>query len=100
MESWEYDACVGCLHLTANGEYGDGSEEDQLIIVGYEAWHDQNPELHLVCGGEHRDTCTPADRDEGCDCDDLGFSWRYCDICSVPLGGDRYRLTAFRKDGS
>lgn len=87
-------ACMGCLHLTANGEWDPG---DTATLEGYDAWHRRNPELHLSCGGRHRYSCT--DRSE-CDCDDLGFDWRACDVCGVNLGGDRYALTAFRRDNA
>lgn len=95
MQWRDLRACQTCLFLTANGEC---DPDDVAEIAGYQRWHADHPEWHLALGGEHRDTCTEVDRNAGCDCDDLGFSWRSCDVCGVNLGGDRYQLTAFRKD--
>lgn len=91
---YELSACISCTLLTANGEC---DPDDTDAIAGYEAWHERNPELHLALGGEHREECTEDDRNGGCDCEDLGFSWFACEVCDVSLGGDRHKLTAFNK---
>lgn len=97
MDYREYSACTDCLHLTANGETDPDSVE---AIAGYQKWHEVNSEWHLVPGvTDHSERCTPKDREEGCDCESLGFSWHPCEVCGVNLGGDRFVLTAFRKDG-
>lgn len=81
--------CACCMYVHANGEC---CAED----------HDREP-LSLIADGqsvtmglsadEHSEHCRPIDRENGCDCEQLGFSWQSCEGCGSPLGGDRHALT-------
>ena len=69
----DISVCTVCLHLLANGEYGDGTDSAELCAAGQvELWGDDVRNLTL--GGE-----------------ELGFSWQACEGCGQGCGGDRYR---------
>lgn len=67
----ELAVCTDCIMLIANGELPPDSDEttDSLLEDGC---------VGVMYGGE-----------------DLGFSYRACDCCRRPLGGDRFR--AYKK---
>jgi hypothetical protein len=90
----EIDVCEDCLFIHANGEYL-GDPRDRTPDMP-EAWALWGFGYHATMGGEHSETCTEADRDEGCECDRRGFSWQSCEGCGSGLGGDRYRFTMWR----
>jgi hypothetical protein len=88
----QISVCVDCMVLHANGEYDhdrDPSEPEPLSLIG--------PGYSVTMGvSEHSEHCTEVDREEGCDCDQLGFSWSRCEGCGSTLGGDRFALTLWR----
>ncbi len=68
------DVCEVCLHLTANGEYNDGTDAARDCARGQrELWGDNAQ--HFTCSGE-----------------ELGFSQSDCEGCGNEYHGDRYRL--------
>lgn len=86
----EIAVCGTCAYAQdGSGEYladtQDGPVPLSLIPFGY----------MMTNGGTHRDNCTEADREVGCDCADLGLSWQTCDACG-DLAGDRTRYTLWR----
>lgn len=86
-------ACSDCIMLIANGD-GSGIEDPESHERNMGAVAARIPaNWHLVCGGEHSDECTPADRDAGCDCETQPFSWQACDTCGSNLGGARHAVT-------
>ena len=87
----EISVCSDCMYEHANGEIAHDRPADlpkpwALLEFGYT----------VSMGGEHNDTCTDADREAGCDCDDLGFRTSPCDGCGDDHHGDRYRFTLWR----
>ncbi len=85
--------CLVCMFTHANGEYP--GDPDDIDPNEPEPWALLREGEHPAMGGEHRDNCTPEDREEGCDCGDLGCSWYSCEGCGSTLGGDRYLFTLF-----
>lgn len=48
------------------------------------------PDAAVTLGAfEHSEHCTEEDREEGCDCTWIDFSWSSCDGCGCPLAGER-----------
>lgn len=91
----EYDlsVCTVCAHLIANGEFNDGTDAAEIAQRGMDAkWGPLQRDI--VSGGPHSDECTDEDRNEGCDCGDLGFSTSECDTCGDTDHGDRFQATA------
>lgn len=86
----EIQVCECCLLVLANGECCAEYHEVEPLSV----WASDDT-VHLAIGGEHSDNCTMEDRDEGCDCEDKGFSWSPCGGCDSGYGGDRYAVTVF-----
>lgn len=85
----EYDVCTNCLMVAVNGDDSgrDPGDPEPLSLA--------DPGHYLIYGvGTHRDGCTSDDREEGCDCAELGFRWTACEGCGVE-GGDRFRMIAF-----
>ena len=82
--------CYDCLHEIANDETPDGADPERKPRAGTEEWE-------VTLGGEHGEYCELETRGE-CDCEDLGFSWCPCDLCTSRLGGDRYAATAWIED--
>lgn len=93
--AYEISVCQCCMLSHANGECcPDHTEECEFMPLAK-----IDTVAHSVAmGGEHRDNCTEEDHAEGCDCEDLGFSWGSCEGCGSPYGGDRYRMTVFVND--
>ncbi len=89
----EISVCLTCMFIHANGEYP--GDPDDIDPNEPEPWALLTDNEDPAMGGEHNERCTPEDREEGCDCDDLGFSWSPCEGCGSRLGGDRYRFTVF-----
>lgn len=88
----ELSVCTDCMLTHANGECDpnrDPSEPEPLSKIG---------EGYSVTLGvaEHSEHCTPEDQAEGCDCEQLGFSWSRCEGCGSFLGGDRFALTLWK----
>ncbi len=82
MVSWSI--CTCCMLCAANGECGDDCHDAEPL-------NKVSPGEHISLGAiEHSEECTEADREAGCDCDQLGFSWQSCDACGSNLGGDRF----------
>lgn len=81
--------CQCCMLVHANGECCDETHEKKPLS-------EIKPTDDLSMGlltEDHADTCTPADREEGCDCEKKEFSWDACDGCGSNDGGDRYGMT-------
>lgn len=94
----EISVCIDCMFIHANGEYpGDPADRP---TDSPEAWALIGPGYHVAMGGDHRETCTDSDRENGCDCDDLGFSHFSCEGCGQNLSGDRFKFTLFRDTDS
>lgn len=90
--------CQCCMLCHANGECcaddehgGDSREPLSEIQPGYSVTAGLLEE-------EHNENCTPADRDEGCDCDRIEFSTSRCEGCGSFLAGQRYALTLWRDE--
>lgn len=88
----DLSVCIDCMLLHANGEYGPDrpdTEPEPLSKI--------DPGYSVTMGvTEHADTCTEADREIGCNCEDLGFRTSSCDGCGSYLHGDRYALTLWK----
>jgi hypothetical protein len=89
----EISVCLACMFMHTNGEYPGGPAD--IDPNEPEPWALLPEGTHPAMGGEHNERCTPADREEGCDCENLGFSWSRCEGCGSTLGGDRYLFTLF-----
>ena len=93
----EISVCLTCMISHANGE--DIREEGDGQPDPFSQWVAEFGNGYTIAmGGEHYDNCTDEDRAEGCDCEELGFSWSSCQGCDSGLGGDRYRFTVFLPD--
>lgn len=80
--------CDCCMFTHANGECCDQEQHDHEPLSMVREGD------HVTLGGApHSDLCTPTDREQGCDCDDYGFSWQRCNGCGSTLGGNRYAMT-------
>jgi ribosomal protein L37AE/L43A len=89
-------ACIDCTHAHANGEYNSDRPSDEpeplsLIMSG------QSVTLGLF-SDQHADTCTPADRAEGCDCEHDPYSTTPCGGCGSTLHGERYAMTIWQEE--
>lgn len=81
--------CECCMFVHANGECcADDHEREPLNLIG-----DGRSVTMGLTEDEHAENCTPADREDGCDCESQGFSWQSCEGCGSSLGGDRFALT-------
>lgn len=83
----ELSACSDCLLYVANGDENPTSD-----INGWSAETVNERWEGYSLGVGWKDS---ADH-EGNVNDDLGFSWRPCDCCGSKLGGDRFKLYAYR----
>lgn len=81
--------CGRCMHARENGE----EQGPCHCEPSHEPWAREVATDVTLGVTEHNEWCTDADRDEGCDCGEKGFSHRACDGCGCPLGGDRYGYT-------
>jgi hypothetical protein len=91
MHVWRaLSVCTDCMLAIANGEYGERPDlPDPLCEVAGE---------DVVLGtDEHSEGHSPADRDEGCDCGDLGFRTSRCDGCGDSHHGDRFAAAVLRE---
>lgn len=87
--------CTDCLLHLANGECGDCHETTEDVDA-----HDREPmglvTDHVTLGMLYEyHSCEREEYDEGCDCEDYGFSWSSCDGCGSHLGGDRFYATGW-----
>lgn len=95
-------ACSDCVQLIANGESPvDISQADS------EAWltsvSERNDGYQVTLGmpvEEHNETCTETDRDYGCDCETVSFTWSSCDVCGGNQGGSRDAVSFFKVDNT
>ncbi len=82
--------CSDCIMILANGECTYANDEAERIHHEGMAKHINGYEVMVgATRDRHEDGCDL----QGCQCEDLGFSWRACDGCGSPLGGDRYAAT-------
>lgn len=87
-------ACVVCLHLTANGEYDDGTDAAEKCAEGQvKIWGDRASQFCV--GGCWEDCPYENDEDHECQQENQGFSWSDCEGCGDSDGGDRYLLAVF-----
>jgi hypothetical protein len=79
----DIEVCTDCILLIANGETtdGDGIAADKHAKRMEAVW---GIPVDITLGG----------RDDIED-DDPHFSWKPCEGCGSPLGGDRYAATAW-----
>jgi hypothetical protein len=90
-EASQMAVCTDCLSVLANGECeypsqtaADAHGEGMTRMLGD----------HEVTLGWPFTAQDQEDWDAGIEIDDqLGFSWRSCDGCGSPLGGDRFKAT-------
>lgn len=78
-EHHELNICTDCLMLHANGDAGDGVDNDELAASIEEVWPSDEGWLIIPEG------------------DDTHFSWGWCDSCMTTLGGDRHTAIAVKK---
>lgn len=91
-------ACVDCTILHANGEAPTDMSPDD-----YAEWeagvtastHGYNFTLGLV-SDEHADTCTPDDREAGCDVSTIRSARSFCVMCSRRIAGEAHAMTPWR----
>lgn len=83
-----YRVCYDCYSAHHYGRPADWSDREPLSLV---------PDTAEVSDGllesEHSEHCTPADREEGCDCGTYRFSSSACDGCGQTDAGERHALT-------
>lgn len=88
-------ACVDCTILHANGEAPTDMSPDDYAEweVGVTASaHGYNFTLGMM-SDEHADTCTPDDREAGCDCEHDTFRRFDCVMCSRRIAGEAHAIT-------
>jgi hypothetical protein len=85
-ETIEFEWCVDCLALDANGTLGDGVGVDHSDMEHARRMDAQWP---IVDGWTLSNNC-----DENCE---GHFSWARCIGCGSTLGGDRHPAVAMRK---
>jgi hypothetical protein len=78
-EVFDLMICTDCLMLHANGDAGDGVDNDKLCSSIEEVWPSHEGWL-IIPEGE-----------------DTHFSWNWCDSCMSRLGGDRHTALAVKK---
>jgi hypothetical protein len=80
--------------LHANGEYSPNRPDDEprpLVKVDYTDGQTVTLGWPLEW---HDDQCPrKAGECDRCDCEELGFSWMWCDGCDWSLAGDRHAMT-------
>lgn len=87
-------ACVVCLHLTANGEFNDGTDAAEKSSEGrVKIWGDRASQFTLA--GCDEDCVNQHDSDHECESFEQGFSWSDCEGCGDTDGGDRFLLAVF-----
>jgi len=88
--------CTCCMLTHANAECGDDCHDAEPWSVlpmsaGWEA---------AMGTDEHDAECTEGDREEGCGCESMEFSWSACDGCGTSLGGSRFAFVLWRRIAS
>lgn len=83
--------------------------EDEALDEAASAEHDRRmgeecDGFNVALGGHHGDDCPNMSDGEwigatDCDCETRDFSWAPCDTCGSILGGSRYAVTFFDKEG-
>lgn len=87
--------CVVCVHLTANGEYDDGTDAAEKCSEGQvKIWGDRASQFCLAgCDDDCRNASEFDDHE--CESFEQGFSWSDCEGCGDTDGGDRFLLAVF-----
>lgn len=90
-------ACVVCVHLTANGEYNDGTDAADKCSEGQvKIWGDRASQFALAgCDPDSHAGIALIDDDHECESFEQGFSWSNCEGCGDDHGGDRFLLAVF-----
>ena len=83
-------ACTDCTLTHANGECDPDPDRKPWSL-----WTDGEVITMGLLTEEHADTCTPADREEGCDCERREFDTSPCGGCGSRLAGTRDAFTAW-----
>ena len=86
----EIAVCFDCLSELANGETPGAA--DPTRAVAYVVWAG---DCEVTLGGKHADDCPNHPDWQGveCDCENLGFTWEPCQLCTSDLAGDKYLAT-------
>lgn len=86
--------CVVCLHLTANGEYNDGTDAAEKCAEGQQKIWGNRASQFCIAGCS--EGC-PYENDKDHECEEMeqGFSWSDCEGCGETDGGDRFLLAVF-----
>lgn len=88
-------ACLVCVHLTANGEFNDGTDAAEKCAEGQQKiWGDRASQF---CMAGCAEDCNAKDYDPDHECEEMeqGFSWSDCEGCGDTDGGDRFLLAVF-----
>lgn len=88
----EIKVCDDCMFVHANGECDPDRPEE--LPAPWALWED-NRLYDLAMGGKHSKHCTPADRENGCDCETTEYSTSRCDGCGDTHHGRRHTFTVF-----
>lgn len=82
--------CLDCYfahHGYGDGELGYTPDREPLSLIG-----DSARVFSGMTWDEHE--CDPVERESnGCECDEMTFSWHPCQGCGSTLGGSRHALT-------
>lgn len=91
--------CQCCMLVEANGECcADDTHGGDSMVPLSGISPDDRVSLGLL-EEEHSERCTPADREEGCDCAENSFSTAQCDGCDSWLAGTRHAMTLWVGEG-
>lgn len=84
----EIAVCFDCLYELANGETPPDADPTRTTRPGLE-------DCEVTQGGSHADDCPNHPDWQGveCDCENLGFTWSPCQLCTSDLAGDKYLAT-------
>lgn len=78
--------CNNCTIVLANGDASGVGEDDPEPLNKI-----TSGDLTLgLLDEDHADTCTPEDRESGCDCGHRTFDWSTCDGCGDLHAGERH----------
>ena len=88
LNSQEIAICLDCMCELANGETPEGADPTRVTRPGL-------ADCEVTLGGQHADHCPnyPDWTGADCDCENLGFTWSGCQLCTSDFGGDKYLAT-------
>ena len=88
-------ACVVCLHLTANGEFNDGTDAAEKCAEGQQKIWGNRASQFVLSGCSEDCGAEDYDPDHQCESMEQGLSWSDCEGCGDTDGGDRFLLAVF-----